>query len=291
MKLRNLMTSTAAGVLCLASGMMTMSTAASSDYSGHKAVLHYAEFITAVDSDEAGGIIFFQHDVGNGQLTGDFVYGDPRRALFNGGNAGVTHAVQTDFLSNDAGLVNQVGDMYGAVEVWDNQTCSDMMLTENVSNGEGVVDRFFATGVINADWTADLTQIGFLDSSNFEYFAPGSNVLGVTFTLSWVDENGNLTDIDNNGKSDVAFREIYYNDNYSWSDGGSQNIDLPSVANHEVGHGFSMAHFGLIARKGDGALFVKPRAVMNAVYFEPFREPTGRDVGSHCSNWAQWPNN
>jgi hypothetical protein len=264
--------------------------AASDDYSGHRAVLHYAEYITDALSGEEGGITVFQHDTGNGQLTSDWVYGDPRRALFNGGLPNVTHAVQTDFPSADAGLLNQTADFFDAVAVWDNQQCSNMMLVRNSSSGKGVVDRFFETGVINLDWTADLTQIGFLNSTNFEYFTPGSNVLGVTFTLSWVDANGKLTDIDNNGKADVAFREIYYNDRFNWSDNGSTNTDLPSVAYHEVGHGFSMAHFGLIAVK-NGALFVSPRAIMNAVYpGGQYRTPAGRDVGSHCSNWAQWPN-
>ena len=285
MKLTKLLSTAAVGAFVLAGA------AVAENYSDHRAVLSYAEYITAPGADEAGGITVFQHDLGNGQLGADFVYNDPRRALFNGGNAEVTYAVQTDFLSSDPGLSDQVGDMYGAVAVWDDQTCSDMMLVETASSGKGVVDRFFEGSGIIPDWTADVTQIGFLDSSTFEYFAPGSSVLGVAFTLTWVDGLGNPTDIDNNGKADVAFREIYYNDDYPWSDNGVANIDFPSVANHEMGHGFSMAHFGLIALDNNGALFVKPQALMNAVYSGPAPDPTGRDVGSHCSNWSQWPNN
>lgn len=67
-------------------------------------------------------------------------------------------------------------------------------------------------------------------------------------------------------------------------------IDFPTVAIHEMGHGFSMAHFGMIARK-KGELVAHPRAIMNAIYGGQLREPTGRDLGSHCSNWSQWPNN
>ncbi len=51
----------------------------------------------------------------------------------------------------------------------------------------------------------------------------------------------------------------------------------------------SAAHFGLIGVK-DGFLFAQPRSIMNAIYGGLLRELHGRDKGSNCSNWAQWPN-
>ncbi|MFC6439297.1 hypothetical protein [Bowmanella sp. JS7-9] len=261
---------------------------ATEDYSGHRVVLAYAEYINAPGSSEAGGITVYQKDVGNGQLSADFVYNDPRRALFNGGNPGVTFAVNDANTSADPNLTMQSQWMRDSVYAWTSETCSNANISENPHNGNaGIVERYFYTGVINGDWGADLTQVGFRDSSNFPYFAPGSNVLGVTFTLWWVDQNGAPTDIDNDGKYDVAFREIYYNDNYTWADNGGSGVDLPTVAIHEVGHGLSSAHFGMIAIK-DGKLFAKPRAIMNAVYGGPLRDLTGRDRATHCSNWAQW---
>ena len=131
-----------------------------------------------------------------------------------------------------------------------------------------MVDHFFRTGVIDeALIEADLTQVGFLGVSAI--FPPGTSTLGVTYTLFWEDAAGNLTDIDGNGKIDIAFREIYYNDQYNWADNGVE---------------------GTIGRQ-DGLLVAHPRAVMNAIYGGTLRDLTGRGVGAHCGNWAQWPVN
>lgn len=279
------------------SGIYTFST--STDFSTHKAVLGYAEYITDPASGEAGRVEWFQKDVGNGQLAHDFVYADPRRASFNGGNAGITYGVKEGFQSSDANLTNQIGWLHDSITIWDNQACADLTLSENEvdDNTIGVVENFFTGGGINLGLLeADLTQIGFLGVSSI--FPSGTSTLGVTYTLFWVDANGNLTDIDNNGKIDIAFREIYYNDQYEWADNGLEGpqasgpriFDFPTVAIHEAGHGVSLAHFGNIGVK-DGFLFVSPRSIMNAIYGGTLRELVGRDKGSLCSNWAQWPNN
>src|SRR5690606_14657301 len=158
-------------------------------------------------------------------------------------------------------------------------------LVENDVNptARGVVDNYFRTGIIDeALIEADLTQVGFLGVSAM--FPPGTSTLGVTYTLFWSDAAGNLTDIDGNGKIDIAFREIYYNDQYEWADNGVEGtqpsgvrfFDFPTVAIHEAGHGVSSAHFGSIGVK-DGFLFAKPRAVMNAIYGGTLRQLTGRD--------------
>jgi hypothetical protein len=273
--------------------------AKSADFSDHVAVLGYAEYLTDPLSGEEGRVEWFQKDLGNGQLTHDFVYGDPRRAFYNGGNAGITFGVKTGFQSPDANLTNQIGWLYQSVAIWDESTCADLTLSENpvTPNSPGVVANFFNTGVIDVNLLeADLTQVGFLGAGNL--FPPGTSTLGVTYTLFWVDGSGNLTDIDGNEKIDIAFREIYYNDQYNWADNGLEGIqpdgtrlfDLPTVAIHEAGHGFSVAHFGNIGVK-NGFLFAKPRTVMNAIYGGTLRSLTGRDDGALCSNWAQWPNN
>lgn len=266
------------------------------DYSGHTAVLGLSETITDPLSGEEGRITIFRQDLGNGQLNHDFVFGDPRRAGFNGGNPGVTYGVKSDFPSSDANLLNQAGWMHDSVAIWDSEVCSSMSITENPTTPglPGVVDLFFQTGIIFGIWEADITQVGFLGSP---FFPPGSNTLGVTFTLFWVDAAGNLTDIDNNGKFDVAFREIYYNDNFEWADNGLEGpqpagpriFDFPTVAIHEVGHGVSAAHFGTIGRQ-NGLLVAHPRSIMNAIYGGTLRQLAGRDSASNCSNWAQWPN-
>ncbi|MCP4201294.1 MAG: hypothetical protein GY769_05095 [bacterium] len=298
MNLRNLTGLALAAVLAL----LTVP-AVAQDYSDHTAVLGMAETITDPLSGEPGRVEWFRQDLGNGQLSHDFVYGDPRRADFNGGASDVTFGVKGavgDNLSADVNLTDQNFWMYESIATWDDEQCADPMLSQNATTPElpGVVELFFQTGNIFEIWEADLTQVGFYDGAAFPYFAANPNVLGVTFTLFWADADGNLTDIDGNGKFDVAFREIYYNDDFEWADNGLEGpqpsgpriFDLPTVAIHEVGHGFSAAHFGSIGIK-DGFLFAKPRAVMNAIYGGTLRDLLGRDVASHCSNWAQWPNN
>lgn len=281
-------------------GNNTVIFSTSTNYSDHTAVLGYAEYITDPASDEAGGVEWFQKDVGNGQLAHDYVYQDPR-STWNAPEAGLTYGVKEGNQSSDVNLSNQIGWMHDSIKTWDNLACADLTLSENEvsDNTPGLVQNFFLGGGINQGLIeADLTQIGFLSSAEFPYFAINPNVLGVAFTLFWTDENGLLTDIDNNGKVDVAFRELYYNDQYEWADNGLEGpqpigpriFDFPTVAIHEAGHGISMAHFGNIGFK-KGSLFVAPRSIMNAIYGGLLREPVGRDKGSLCSNWAQWPNN
>lgn len=267
----------------------TATVAQAEDFSDHTVVLHYAE-VLRLDSVEPDRINFLQRDVGNGQLSGDFVYNDPRAAWDT--EAELSFGVNEGNDSADAGLTDQFGWMREAFNVWQVEECSGLTLVENtiVPGQQGLVQNFFNGGGIDISLTkADVTQVGFLSPAEFSYFAGNPNVLGVAFTLSWVDGQGNLTDIDNNGKTDVALREIYYNDGYQWSDDGSPGIDFPTVAIHEVGHGLSAAHFGLIALQ-KGQLMARPRSIMNAIYGGPRRELDGRDIASHCSNWAQWPN-
>ncbi len=277
-------------------------TATAQDYTDHTVVLTTAEYLTA---DGQGGVEFFvdganfellQKDSGNGQLSQDFVFGDPRNALFDGGVPGVSYAAAEFNTSADVNLEDQVFWLYESAYVWASERCSNLELTiiDSDNSFPGIVNIFFQTGTIPLIQEADLTQVGFLSAAEFPFFAGNPNVLGVAFTLSWVDGNGQLTDIDGNGKSDVAFREIYYNDEFEWSDNGvggergSGIFDFPTVAIHESGHGLSAAHFGSIGRQG-GELVAHPRTVMNAIYGGTLRKLTGRDVASHCSNWAQYP--
>lgn len=140
------------------------------------------------------------------------------------------------------------------------------------------------------DYVADITHNGWLPAPFFDLLAPGGStfILGVTFTIVFTDDNGNLIDTDNNGKYDVAWREIYYNDNFTWRDGATYDIETVSL--HEAGHGLSQAHFGK-AFRNSGGLHFAPRAVMNAAYSGVQTQINQSDNGGHCSNWAQWPNN
>jgi hypothetical protein len=115
-------------------------------------------------------------------------------------------------------------------------------------------------------------------------------ILAVTFTIIFTDDDGNPVDTDNNGKVDVAWREIYYNDAFDWADGA--HYDVETIALHETGHGLSQEHFGkAFTTNANGKLHFAPRAVMNAAYSGIQTEILSSDLGGHCSNWSSWPNN
>ena len=181
--------------------------------------------------------------------------------------------------------------MYTSVTTWLAQaTCPvpDIDLEVLDSSIPGAIEVFARTRVVDLSVVqADLTQAGFQGRL---LFPPVRNFLAVCWTYMWRDENG-WTDINKDGKRDVAFREIYYNDRWEWSDTDEVpegHFDFPTIALHEVGHGLSLGHVGTTFKDKDGNIHAKPRAVMNPMYEDMLRVPTGRDNGSFCDAWANW---
>ena len=232
-------------------------------------------------------------------LSSQFVENDPRR----GGHSYITYVVdQSDgnaLTITPSGVVvlpNAATEaaIDASMATWDAVRCNgpDVIKVADTGGNIDVVDNLVLGGTLGSP-IADITHAGFLNPPFFNAIAPsgGSFILGVTFTFIFVDSNG-PTDIDNNGLADVAFREIYYNRGFGWGTNGlPANIDVQSVATHEAGHGFGLAHFGKVfVTKKDPVTIANlkyaPRAVMNAVYASPFRELTGTDNGSFCHIWA-----
>jgi hypothetical protein len=245
-----------------------------------------AEYITNGDDGEAGNTVLSKV-VGNKQLDSDFIPFDPRRAGWsgpvNGNQDDITYAVdQIDAMPIFGGLsgAQTTAAIDRAMSTWDNVKSTNLPITKNPDGGidMGYTAAFFGLGGSFAV-VADVMHSGFTDLN----FAGG--VLGVTYTWGW------LGDADNDGKFDVAFRDIYYDPTWSWADDGVSNIDVESVALHEAGHGLSQGHFGTVRLKNDGSLKASPRAVMNALYTGPYRALAGTDKGGHSSNWGSWPNN
>jgi len=245
-----------------------------------------AEYITYAGSNEAGAEIV-QQDVGNKQLEDDFVPFDERRT-WSGANGGITYAIdQTIDAVPPSGLPasETTAAIQRAMATWDAVKCSDLNITQNPDFGLdiGVLAFQLSGGLIGSPFIfADVQHAGWRDLD----FAGGT--LAATITFVFIDENGDPTDIDGNGKADVAFREIYYDPSWLWNI--DDNVDVESVALHEAGHGLSQAHFGTIMIKNDGTVKAAPRAVMNALYTAPLQKLQGSDNGGHCSNWANWPN-
>ena len=249
-------------------------------------IVGWAEYITEASGNEAGGTVFAK-DLGNKQLTADFVPGDGRRTWSGPDAVHLTYAIdQTgDAVPPFGGLTAAQTDaaIVRAMNTWNALTCSDLGLVRNATTADlGFIARSNG-GSGSFTVAADVQHAGFRDL-NF-----AGNILGVTFTLVFVNA-GVPTDIDADGRADVAFREIYYDPSFNWRDNGVANVDLQSVSVHESGHALSQAHFGTIQQNPAGKLVIAPHAVMNAAYTAPFRDLQGSDVGGHCSNWAAWPN-
>ncbi len=274
-----------------------------------------AEYITLGESGELGRTVFYS-DHGNKQLTSDFVPGDPRRGGFTDITVLVDDLDFTTFAhpGNTLAPGEDLAAYHSVNATWDAVECSTIPIADLGDSGgvdlgvvEFLVDQFFGLGLGGNPFSfADVTHAGMLSPLFFDAFVcglPGSgcgaNILGVAFTFVFVG-----TDIDDNGKSDTAFREIYYNENFPWANHPNDVtfdglVDLESVALHEMGHGLSQGHFGegfFQDRNHDGIvpnapneIITAPSAIMNAAHTVAHRTVSGTDKGGHCSNWAAWP--
>ena len=255
-----------------------------------------AEYVTG-EGDEAGATVISK-DVGNKQLDFDFVPFDGRRAGWSGAVGGPTDDI-TYALDMTGDAVPPLGGLTAAqtdaaidraMATWDAQTCSTLPITQNPDFGLDIGVVAFISGLGGSPFVlADIQHAGWGDID----FDPG--ILAGTFTFGFID-NTQLpdivfTDIDNNGKGDTAFREIYYDPSFSWADDGVTNPDVEAVALHEAGHGLSQAHFGNIFFMNDGSLKRAPAAVMNPFILGQQRTLLGTDESGHCSIWGSWPLN
>lgn len=251
--------------------------------------IEYAEYYTDPASGQMGNVIF-ANNRGNKQLSLDFIPDDPRRGGVDGDPNTIDVLVDffEGFTSSGLGPVQTTEAIARSTATWDAETCSELGLSVfPVGVDLGLVQWAFGFG--GGAVATDVMHAGWLPGAFFDMVAPGGSgfILGVTFTLVWA-----FGDLDENGRPDLAAREIYYNDAFSWADDGATNIDVETVALHEGGHGLSQAHFGKIfGTVANGKLHFAPRAVMNAAYTGPQLALTGTDNGGHCSIWANWPNN
>jgi hypothetical protein len=177
-----------------------------------------------------------------------------------------------------------------AMNIWNTVPCANIPLVQWPDYGMdwGYVQWLVGMGGVPG-WYVDITHAGWLPGIFFDTIGgPGgaASILGATFTFTWVDTaTGEPTDMDGNGKTDVAFKEIYYNDEFTWGI-DIRYFDIETVVAHEVGHGVSLGHFGKIFRSPNGKLHFAPRALMNAIYYDILHELLGTDNASFCSIWA-----
>ncbi len=245
------------------------------------------EYYTA--SAEPGQIVYFNNRTH--QLSSDWVSGDPNRD----GRTNITWLSDvsgTEGIANPLTLAQTQGAVDRAMATWNSVACSTIPLEKLSDYGLdwGYVE--FATGWGGMPaWYADVTQAGWMPAAFFQALGFPANVIGVTYTFIWVDENGDPTDMDNNRRSDVAFRETYYNNLFPWGIDTNYPIDVETIVLHENGHSLSLGHFGkLIRTEANGMLHFAPLAVMNAGYTQVQQKLAGTDLASFCAVWGKWPN-
>lgn len=250
-----------------------------------KYALFSGEYLTTAESGQVGRTIYFRN-VGNKQLDEDFVPG-----LHLDGSDAISYYIDQTRPSDDLSVSISSAAISRAMSTWNDQSCSDLdmyqMPSERRTN-TGFVSELFGFGG-SFEYIADVVHAGWLGGDFFDLLAPGGSefILGVTFTIIYTDDAGDPTDVNNDGKLDVAWREIFYNDAFAWKDGA--HYDIETVALHEAGHGLSQAHFGTaFADAGTGALHFSPRAVMNAAYSGIQTQITETDDAGHCSIWSSW---
>ena len=246
--------------------------------SGSIVEIEKLEYITDPDSDEVGQTVFFS-DRGNKRLSSDWVPFDDRRPL--GANDFISYIIDQVDVTGDVSAVAADDAISDAMGTWSGVNCSNLDIPRLPDFGVdwGIVQSLFGFGGTGG-WLADITHAGFLPGAFFDAIAPGGSnfILGVTFTFVWT------------GTNEVAFREIYYNDNFGWNTGST--FDIETVALHEAGHALSQGHFGKAHRTdANGKIHFSPRAVMNASYSGVQTSIGKTDKAGHCSNWGNWPNN
>lgn len=276
---------------------------ANADLADRGLAIHKVEYVTAAGSQMMGQVVF-ANDRGNKQLDAHWVPEDPRRDE----RTNITYAIDGTEASTSNGVMasDVVDAVDAAMATWDETTCSDPQITRLgvTSFDAGFVELlldleletdFGGSGPLNVD----ILHAGWLPAEFFDALAEDGSqfILGVTFTIVFVDGMGNETDIDGNGKADAALREIYYNDAFPWGidvtgTAADDPIDVETVVLHEAGHGLSQGHFGRIfGTLANLRLHFSPEAVMNAAVFGLKQDLLGSDVGGHCSIWGSWPNN
>ena len=123
-----------------------------------------------------------------------------------------------------------------------------------------------ANGVILPE--ADIVMGGWEDPAYFASCLGSNSIIGVTWTFSGPDTNGD-------NYPDRQYVEQFYNERFSWVTSGAvflgPGTDIETIAAHENGHAHGLGHFGgPIANqpfklKPNGRVY-NPEAVMNPFY-------------------------
>lgn len=240
-----------------------------------------AEYMTTGKDGKIGRTVFFSN-TGNKKLAADFV---PELSL--DGTTDVSYYIDENRPSLDLPIAETNMAIQKAMTTWDELTCSNLGMHQLPYSGDATG---FVAELLGFDgsygYFGDVTHCGWISRDFFDILEENGSsfILGVTFTLVFEG------DFDNNKKADVAWREIYYNEAFSWRI--NDHYDVETIALHETGHGLSQGHFGkAFLDAGTGKVHFSPRSAMNAGYSGIQTSIEKTDLAGHCSIWSSWPNN
>jgi len=256
--------------------------AAGAGYAVEMAEISYAPTASV---DKAQIVFAFDRTL---RLTSKWVPGDPRRDA-DGNN--ITYMIDQTFM-NANGAANAEAAIDASFGTWQQVSCSKLNIVKRMDDG----NLNSAVLGYGNPFAADIETLGFLPGDLFDAVlgdGASTNVLGVTFTFifgSYVGGQFTPSDIDNNGRTDTALKEVWYNNAFTWTTSDAPGTDVETVALHENGHALELGHFGKVSvNLSSGKLIVSPRAVMNAFILGVLRTPLGTDNASYCGNFASWP--
>ncbi|MCP3942316.1 MAG: hypothetical protein GY710_12620 [Desulfobacteraceae bacterium] len=259
-------------------------------------VLYKMEWVTAGNSGDVGQTVFANDR--DRKLSSQFVASDPRRAS----RSTITYVVDvSDGAANAAGpgptssvsTVLTEAAIDRAMTTWNKVRQGKIPIQKVMDSGADpdIADALLGLGYFGNP-PADIVHAGFIDPLFFDRLTPtgSQSILAVTLTFLFIDDDGNYTDIDNDGYLDTAFSEIYYNNGFTWGiDVQTNPFDVETVALHEAGHGLSQGHFGKIFKTdANGKIHFAPFSVMNAVISRQAHDLKGTDKGGHDSIWGSW---
>lgn len=260
-----------------------------------------------------GQIVVVSQEVGNQSFPVDWVEHDERRRP--GAGLELTYAIDPTELPPGISWEDTEAAVESAVATFNQVPCGRNLILTRVDTDPdqdlGVAQDLVGLGgspatvadITFAGWVPD----GFMDAMGMDGSkgltvpaaydaADGSAVWGYDV----LDPTREYTDIDGDGKRDLAAMEIYFTTaaDYSFDDPIGDTlfvIDLESIVLHELGHALGMDHFGrteiVLDEEGNLVDLVLNRnstPMMNSNNYFINREVSGSDKAAFCGIYGSW---